>query len=269
MLLHLEEVAVVDDARDDVLDVVGLRRIGGHDGVERCVFAIGGIVGGAARRRIEIVRGQKAEELAQHGEALLIVVREKVRDAGDLVVRGRAAQLFLRDFFVRHGADHVRAGDEHVGGLVDHEDEVGDGGRVDSAAGAWAHDGGELRHHARGQRVAQEDVRIAGERDDALLDARAAGVVQPDDGRADPHGGVHDLDDLGGVGLRERAAEDGEVLRIDEDGAAIDGAVAGDEAVAGDALLVHVEIGGAMGDELVRLFEGAGVEQQLDALAGG
>ena len=261
MLLHLEEVAVVDDARDDILDVVGLRRIGGHDGVERCVFPIGRVVGGAARRRIEIVRGQKAEQLAQHGQALLIVVCQEVSNTGNLVMRGRAAQLFLRDFFVRHGADHVRTGDEHVRGLVDHEDEVGDGRRVDSAAGAWAHDSGKLRHHTGGERVAQEDVCVAGEGNDALLDARAAGVVQPDNGRADAHRGVHDLNDLGRVGLRERAAEDGEVLRIDEDGAAIDGAVAGNEAVAGDALLVHIEIGSAMGDELVRLFERAGVQQ--------
>ena len=84
------------------------------------------------------------------------------------------------------------------------------------------------------QRVAQEDIGVSGERDDAFLDARAAGVVQPDDGRADLHGHVHDLDDFGGVGFRERSAEDGEVLRENEDQAALDAAVAGDEAVAVD-----------------------------------
>ena len=80
---------------------------------------------------------------------------------------------------------------------------------------------------------------------------------------------VHDLADLCGVGFGERAAEDGEVLREDEDEAAVDAAVAGDEAVAGDALLVHAEVGGAVGDELVDLLEGAFVEQQVDALARG
>ena len=84
------------------------------------------------------------------------------------------------------------------------------------------------------KRVAQKDVGVAGERHDAFLNARAAGVVQADDGRADLRRQVHDLDDLGGVGFRERAAEDGEVLREDEDQAAVDAAVAGDEAVAGD-----------------------------------
>ena len=54
-------------------------------------------------------------------------------------------------------------------------------GRVDGAAGAGAHDGGDLGHDAGGQRVAQEDVGVAAEADDAFLDAGAAGVVQADD----------------------------------------------------------------------------------------
>ena len=158
-------------------------------------------------------------------------------------------------------------GDEHVRGLVHHQDEVGDGGRIDGATGARAHDGGDLRHHAGGQHVAQEDVGIAGQRHHAFLDARAAGVVQADDRRADAHGGVHDFHDFGGVGLRQRAAEHGEVLGKDEHQPAFDASVAGDEAVAVILLLVHAEVGAAMRDQLVGLFEGAFVEQELDALA--
>src|SRR6185369_12393559 len=96
---------------------------------------------------------------------------------------------------------------------------------------------------------------------------RAAGIVEPDDRRADLHRHVHDLDDLGGVGFGERPAEDGEVLGEDEDEASFDAAVTGDEAVAKDLLLVHAEVGAAMRDELVGLLEGAFVEQELDALA--
>ena len=80
----------------------------------------------------------------------------------------------------------------------------------------------DLRHHARGQRVAQEDVGVAAERGDALLDARAAGVVEADDRRAVLHRQVHHLADLLGVGLGQRAAEDGEVLGEDVDQAAVD-----------------------------------------------
>ena len=45
------------------------------------------------------------------------------------------------------------------------------------------------------------------------------------------------LHDLRGVGFRQRAAEDGEVLREGVDDAAVDAAVAGDDAVAGNDLL--------------------------------
>ena len=160
-------------------------------------------------------------------------------------------------------------GDEHVAGAVHHEDEIGDGGRIDRAARARAHDGGDLRHHAAGQRVAQEDIGVAGQRHHALLDARAAGIVQADHGRAGLQRQVHDLADLLRVGFGERAAEDGEILREDVDQAAVDAAVAGDEAVAGNALLVHAEIAAAVRDQLVQFLEGAFVEQQFDALARG
>ncbi len=120
-----------------------------------------------------------------------------------------------------------------------------------------------------GENVAQEDVGVTGERHHAFLNARAAGVVEADDGSADAHGHVHHLDDLGGVGFGERAAEDGEVLSEDEDETAFDASVAGDEAVAEELLLVHAEVVAAVGDELVGLFEGAFVEEELDALAGG
>ena len=83
----------------------------------------------------------------------------------DAVVRHRAAQMLLRHVFVRHRLDHVRTGDEHVAGALHHEDEIGDGGRVDGAAGARAHDGGNLRDHAARQRVAQKDIGVTGERE--------------------------------------------------------------------------------------------------------
>ncbi len=170
---------------------------------------------------------------------------------------------------MRDGLDDVGAGDEHVARLLHHQDEVGDGGRIDGAAGARSHDRGDLRDHARGQRVAKKDVGVAAEGDDAFLNARAAGVVQADDRRAVLHRQIHDLHDLRGVRFRERSAEDGEVLREGIDQPPLHSAVAGDDAVAGDALLVHPEIAGAMDDELIELLERSRIEQQRDALARG
>ena len=88
-------------------------------------------------------------------------------------------------------------------------------------------------------------------------------------GRARLHRHVLDLDDLLRVGFGQRAAEHREVLGEQIDRAAVDRAPAGDDAVAGDLLLLHAEIGGAVLDEHVELLERALVEQQLDALARG
>jgi hypothetical protein len=49
----------------------------------------------------------------------------------------------------------------------------------------------------------------------------------------------------------------------------MDASVASDEAVAGDSLFSHAKVGGSVGDEFVGLFEGALVEEEVDALAGG
>ncbi len=71
------------------------------------------------------------------------------------------------------------------------------------------------------------------------------------------------------MGLGQRAAENREVLGEHEHRAPVDGAPAGDDAVAGNARLLHAEIGRAVLDEHVELLERAVVEQKLDALAGG
>src|SRR6185503_9295650 len=114
----------------------------------------------------------------------------------------------------------------------------------------------------------QEDLGVPAERLDALLDPGPAGVVEPDDGRAVLERQVHHVRDLLRVLFREGAAEDGEVLREDEDDAAVDRAVAGHHAVAGNPALGHAEVGGPMLDEDAGLLEGAGVEEELDPLAG-
>ncbi len=190
-------------------------------------------------------------------------------DARLRVVAHRPAQLLELDFLAGHRFDHFRAGDEHVRGLFDHEDEVGHRRRVDGAASAGAHDQADLRDHAGAFDVAGEDVAVGAERDDALLDPGPSRVVDPDHRRPDLGGEVHHLAHLLRHHLAEAAAEDGEVLGEDKDGAAVDRAVAGDDGVAPGPFLLHLEVVGAVADEGVELLEGAGVEQLLNPLAGG
>ena len=190
-------------------------------------------------------------------------------DAGLRVVAHRPAQLLELDFLAGHRLDHFGAGDEHVRGLFDHEDEVGHRRRVDGAAGAGAHDQADLRDHAGALDVADEDVTVGAERDDALLDSGAAGVVDADHRGPDRGRQVHHLAHLLRHHLAEAAPEHREVLGEDKDSSSIYGAVAGDDGVAPGPFLLHLEVVGAVADEGVELLEGAGVEQFLDPLAGG
>ena len=179
----------------------------------------------------------------------------------------RPTERLRVDLLMGHGLHDVGAGDEHVARALDHHGEVRHRRRVDSAAGARSEDDRDLRHDARRQDVAQEDLRVPAEGRDAFLDSRPAGIVEADDRRADLHREVHDLADLLGIRLRERPAEDREVLAEDEHQPPVDRAVSGDDAVAEEELLVEPELRRAVGDERVQLDERARVQEEVQSLA--
>ena len=221
------------------------------------------------RQRVEVVARQVGQQRLDVVEGVVLVLGQVVGHAGLGVVRARAAQLLEGDLLAGDGLHDVRAGDEHLAGLVDHDDEVGERGGVDVPAGGRAHHQGDLRDDAGGVHVALEDLAVEAEGDHALLDARAAALVDADDRAAVLHREVEDLDDLLAVHLAEAAAEHGDVLGEDRDRPAVDGAVAGDDAVAERALVVHAEVGRPVAGELVELGERARVQQRLDPLARG
>ena len=218
---------------------------------------------------VEVVLRQVAQQRLDVVEGVLLVGAHVVRVAGLGVVGAGAAEVLHRDVLAGDGLDHVGAGDEHVGGAVDHDREVGDRGGVDVPAGARAHDQRDLRDDAGGVHVAAEDLAVQAERDDALLDAGAGALVDADDRAAGLDGEVHHLGDLLAVDLAQGAAEDGEVLGEHAHLAAVDLAVAGDDAVAVGPVLLEAERDRPVPGQLVELDEGALVEEQLDALAGG
>ncbi len=259
--------AVVDDATQDVVHVVRLRRLVGDDVIELCVHAISCVARLDRRCVGEVVLRQVREQASDRLHRLGLVAGREMRDAAASGVDTRAAERLGIDDLVGHGAHDVRPGDEHVARPLDHHREVRDGRRVHRAAGARPEDHRDLRHDARRHDVAQEDLRVAAQRRDALLDPRTAGIVEADDRRADLHRQVHDLADLLGVRLRQRAPEDREVLAVDEDQSPVDGPVARDDAIAEDALPVGAELRGPVGDERVELREGAVIEQEVQALA--
>ena len=267
-LVHLEKLAVVDDAPHDVLHVVRLVRIVGDQRVELGVLPVDGVGRLPERRRVEVVLRQEREEVPRVLEAGLLARRHELRDAGLRRMRRRSAELLEAHLLAGHRLHHVGTGDEHVRRPLDHEHEVGHRRRVDRAARRRPHDEADLRDDAGGLDVPPEDLRVAGERDDSLLDPRAARVVDADQRAAELRREVHHLADLLGERLRQAAAEDREVLREDEDLAAEDRPVAGDDRVPVRPPIHHPEERIPVAHVAVELDERARIEQLLRALAG-
>ena len=136
------------------------------------------------------------------------------------------------------------------------------------ATGRRPHDQRDLRHDPGCLHVAAEDLAVQPERDDALLNACAAALVDADDRAAVLHREVEHLDDLLAVHLAEAATEYGDVLAEDADRASVHRSVAGDDPVAERAVGLHAERRRAVPGELVQLDERALVEQRRDAFTG-
>ncbi len=252
------------------MDVVGLVRGVGNDrvqplvGIRRLPLEITLVPGDLGH----VVIGQEAEQRPRIVDRVVLVVGEVVRDSRAGVVGEGAAELLHADVLAGDCLDDVGTGDEHLAGLVDHDHEVRQCRTVDGAAGGRAHDDGDLRDDAGGSGVQAEDLTVLAEGEHTLLNTGAAGVEDADDRHAAGERELHDLDDLVAGYLSQRAAEGGEVLRVDGDGAAVDGADAGDDGVAVGTVAVHSEGGRAVADVFVELDEAARVDEELDALAG-
>ena len=64
VLMHLKKISIVEDGMDGIFDVVGFVRFAGDQRIQLFIGAIGRIVARAPWRIVQIVRRQKAQQLA-------------------------------------------------------------------------------------------------------------------------------------------------------------------------------------------------------------
>ena len=207
--------------------------------------------------------------MTDEADTLLFVVDSEVSDTTLGGVYASTTELLLRHILARDGLDDLRPGEEHVAGALAHDVEVRQCGRVDSTPSAGTEDSGDLRDDTRGQDIVLEDIPVAAQGVDPLLDTSTARVIQTDDRGTHAHGQLHDLTDLGSEHLREGTAEDREVLSEDVDQTTIDRTRARDDAVAEELRLVDTEVGRAVQDEGIDLVEAAFVQEHGDTLTCG
>ena len=266
--LDFHEFFVVHDAVDNLTNIVravGLRRYDGAQGVIGAVGVVGGAVNGGI---IEIVQRQETDQPAHFSQTNLFGVVDEMRHTAAGTVGIGSTQLVVGNVLSGYGPHHVGAGDVHLPGAPHHEDEVGDGRRINRAACRWPHDYRDLRNDAGIHGVAQEYVAVGGEAQRAFLDAGASGVADADH-RAPGFGGqVHDLADFLPDHLGEGTAEHGKVLGVGEYLAPVDIAVSSYHRITEDSAVGEAEIGGSVGDETVDFLESAFVHQDSEAFAG-
>ena len=254
---------------DQLFHVVGRVGVAGHQCIKRRLDPVGFVKERAHGRQVAVVGRQEIDQTTHLSQCFDVIFKRAIRDGGFARVRRRAAQFLCGDLFVGHGFHHVRACHEHIGRVFNHEDKVSHRRGIDRTARTWPHDHADLRDHTGGFDIALEHLGITCEAVDAFLNTRTAGIVDPDDRRTVLDRHILNLADLLRVGLGQRSAKDREILTEDIDQTAVDRAPTGDNAVTCGFLLLHPEVGAAVGDEHVEFFKRPIIKQQVDPLAGG
>ena len=131
ILVRFEELAVVDDGPDHVLHVVGLVGVVRDDGVQGRGGAAWVIARYRRGRILHVVRGQIGEQPPDLRDAVAVVLAREMGHPAFLVVGLGSAEVLEADLLAGDGLDDLRAGDEHVARVLDHEDVVRHGRRVD------------------------------------------------------------------------------------------------------------------------------------------
>ncbi len=266
--VYFEELPVVHDGFDYLEHIVRLVGVVRNQLVQT-VFQPVDRVGAVDHRCIlQIVGRQVRQQLADNLDTFFLALHLEVGDARFGGVNPRTAQVLRADIFAGNGLYHLRTGNEHVGCLVGHQDEVRQGGRINGSSGAGAENGGNLRNHSGSQNIAFENFGVAGQRGDTLLNTGTAGIVQSDDRSTGNHGLVHHLADFLRQRFRQGAAEYREILCEHEYQTSVDGTLSGYHAVAQEFGLLHAEIGAPVRHEHVEFFKTAVIQQHFDTLTG-
>ncbi len=232
--LNLKKVLVIDHRGDQLMHVVGFVGIGGNQLIQLRLFAVALVECRNKWRIFHVVGGKVAEKLTDHQHRMLIVIGGEVGNPAFASMGDRAAKLFLGHLLVRHLFDHIGSGYEHVAGLFHHDDEIGDGRRIDSTTRAGTQNGRDLWNDTRTHHVAVENIGISGQTLNPFLDPRPARVVQSDDRRSHVHGQIHDLDYFIRVGAAHGAPKNSEILGKNIDQPAVNLAISCYYPVAGD-----------------------------------
>ena len=229
--MNFQKFRTVQNAVNQDIHVISLIGIWRNQIIKGRIRAFGRISQIEKRGLQTIIGRQKIDQPSNFTKAKNVVWDHKMGDAADCSVNLGASQLFRADILMNYSFDDIRACNKHVGGIFNHKGKIGHGRAVNRAAGARPHDTGNLGNHTAGLNISMENLSISSQRIHAFLNPGATGVVQPNDGRADPDRMVHNLADFLGMGFPQGTSNYGKVLAEDKHLPAINGSMTGYHAI--------------------------------------
>ena len=210
----------------------------------------------------------KVQKPPHGGKAFLFGFGKKMRHTAFARVYIRAAERFIGNVDVAGCFYHFCAGYKKQADGFYGEHKVRDARRIYRPARAGTGDDGNLRNIAGSAHIIVENVAVSGQRVDAFLDARAAGIVDADQRAAGVYRSFDDVGDFLSVQKAERSALQRKILGIYGHLSAVDGPESGDDAVVGDVFSLHSEFRTVMPDAGINFRKRTGVEQRLNPFDG-
>ena len=267
VFMNLHEVTVIDDGVDDLVHVVRFIRVSRNDVVQIVIHA-GDVIGTLYERSLlHVVLRDEGNETTNFSQRLFLCSRHKMGHTGFGSVDLSAAELLYGYVLTGNGFHYLRAGDEHIGVLLGHHDEVGQRRAIYCSTGTRTKDHTNLRNNTRGQNVTLEDLGIAGQRTCSLLNTCSTRVVQTDDRRSEFHGLIHHIANLECHRLAQRTSDNCSILCKDEYQTTVNRTRSYCYTVTQEHFLLHAEVVTAVGKEHIHLFKRTFVEQHVNTLA--
>ncbi|CAB5617645.1 Uncharacterised protein [Pseudomonas aeruginosa] len=267
LVLEVEELGAVGDARDDLADVVGLLRVG-RNHPEQLLHRVQRFTPGTRRARRQLcVPRQHADDLAGQAHAVGVVFRQVFRGAGDLRVQFGSAELLVAGDLAGGGLEQRRPGEEHLGLAAHHHHVVRQPRLVGTAGGAGTMHHGDLGNaHGGDPRLVGEAARTFDEDLRRVVEVGATAFGEGHHRQLVLHGDLLQAQGLLQPGRGDGAALDRAVAGTDQAAHPGDVADPGDDPAAGlGAVLVVVQlVAGQRGQFEERR---ARVEQQRQAFA--
>ena len=172
--MNLQELAIVNNRRDNLIHVVGHVGIVGDKFVEGILFAVNRVCTFLHWSFLHIVLRNILEQFANQSRKFFFCLSCEMSHTANTAVHTSATQIFLTYVLTRHCLYHFRTSKEHITNAFQHHNKVGQSGTIYSTTSTRTADTRNLRNHTARFNIALENLTKARQRVDTFLDARTA-----------------------------------------------------------------------------------------------